>query len=201
MKPVLWIVLLAFPFLSVAQSLTAGIHGGILYNTAPKPATSTAVKSYGSIRVYKPVNDVELGFCLDIGSLDANSTVQYIDTSVKPKKLEVLAYTEEYARIFVMPNLSVNSRMSLKFGSWYFGGNIGYMFGQTSFMESPDNYTVVKRSERTAGASVGAHAGLSIDAGNKLMFSIEAAGRFASIGRNRPKLFYFPLSAGLQYAF
>lgn len=201
MKPVLWIAFAALPFLSAAQSLTAGIHGGILYNTAPKPATATAVKSYGSLRVYKPVNDVELGFCLDIGSLNANTNVQYIDTTVKPKKLEVLAYTEEYARFFVMPNLSVNSRMKLKFGSWYFGGNIGYMFGQATFMESPSNYDVVKRTESTHGASVGAHAGITIDAGSKLMFSIEAAGRFASIGRNRPKLFYFPLSAGLQYAF
>ncbi|MCD6062701.1 MAG: hypothetical protein K0R82_612 [Flavipsychrobacter sp.] len=199
MKLVAWLAFFIMPFCAVAQSLTAGIQGGVLYNTAPKPATATAVKSYGSVRLYKPLNDVELGFCLDIGSLDANTTVQFIDSFTK--KLEVIAYTEQYARTFIMPNLSVNSRTPLKFGSWYFGGNIGYMIGRTTFMETHDLYTVVKRNETTSGASVGVHTGLSINAGSRLGFNIEAAGRFASIGRNRPKIFYFPLSAGLQYAF
>lgn len=199
MKFIAGLIVCILPFMATAQSLTAGIHGGILYNTAPKPATTTAVKPYGSLRLYKPVNDIELGFCLDMGSLDANTSIQYIDSF--NKKLEFITYTEEYARFFIMPNISVNSRTPLKFGSWYFGANIGYMFGRTTYMEAPTLYTVTKRNQGTYGASVGLHTGLSINAGSKLGFNIEAAGRYTSIGKNRPKLFYFPLSAGLQYAF
>jgi hypothetical protein len=197
MKLTALFVLSLLPLFSSAQSLTAGIHGGVLYNTAPERATSTAVKPYGSLRVYKEVNSVTLGFGLDAGSLDANTTIQYIDSV--SKTVEHFAYTQQYARHFIMPNISVNVKMPVLRSHWYFGGNIGYMFGKTTYMETPTLYSLTKRIEATSGASIGAHAGFILNAGKNMGFSLEVAGRYVSIGKSRASLFYFPLSAGLQY--
>jgi hypothetical protein len=199
MKNILFLVIMISCVASQAQVITLGVNAGILYNTPPEGTSGTSVKPYGSFRIMKKFSSAVIGVGDDVGSLDAIASAQYIDSA--SGKVEFMSYTYEFANPFVMPNIFVDFRMPLPKSYWYIGGNLGYMIGQSSYYINPTVNTIGKKEESSSGASIGLHAGFTLQATNKLDVNIEAAARYVSIGTARASIFYFPISAGLRYNF
>ena len=199
MKKLILFFLLILPVLCTAQRVIVGLNGGVLYNTAPEGTTVTGVKRYGSLRIGTEVKSIMLSIGADIGSLNAGSNIEYIDSA--SNQVQFINYTYEFARNFIMPNISVNVKFPLPRSHAYFGGNAGYLVGKAVYMEKLSPFLVTKRTEQTSGASVGVQAGYTFEATEKFGFNVEAAARYTSVGKLKESIIYFPLSFGLRYRF
>jgi hypothetical protein len=199
MRKLILFCFLILSFSSSAQRIIVGLNGGVLYNTAPEGTTVSGVKRYGSLKIGTEVKSVMLNVGADIGSLSAGTNIEYIDSA--SSKVQFVHYTYEFARNFVMPNISVNVKFPLPKSNAYFGGNAGYIIGKAVYMEQVSPFIITKRTEPTSGASVGAQAGYTFEATEKFGINVEAAARYTSVGKLKASIFYFPLSFGLRYKF